>query len=84
MSEKCDFVIKDGVLEKYTGSGGDVVIPNGVKTIGNWAFRNCLSLCNISIPDSVTSIGDEAFSWCHGLEHITIPESVTSIGDEAF
>ena len=84
MSEKCDFVIKDGVLEKYTGSGGDVVIPNGVKTIGNWAFRNCLSLCNISIPDSVTSIGDEAFSWCHDLEHITIPESVTSIGDEAF
>lgn len=38
-SSDSDFVIKNGVLEKYTGKGGDVVIPNGVTNIGKYAFR---------------------------------------------
>ena len=31
MSMQTDFVIKDGVLVKYNGPGGDVVVPDGVK-----------------------------------------------------
>ena len=33
-----EFIINDGVLEQYTGAGGDVVIPDGVTEIGesNW------------------------------------------------
>ena len=38
------FDIQDGVLMKYTGTGGDVVIPKGVKTIGIWAFKESNSL----------------------------------------
>ena len=33
-----DFVIEDGVLVAYQGSGGDVVIPDGVVSIGGQAF----------------------------------------------
>lgn len=29
-----DFQIENGVLVKYTGNGGDVVIPEGVTSIG--------------------------------------------------
>lgn len=38
-----------------------LIIPNGVTKIGNYTFKNCNRLANITIPDSVTSIGTEAF-----------------------
>ncbi len=38
MENMQDFVIKEGVLDKYKGPGGDVVIPEGVTEIGNRAF----------------------------------------------
>ena len=59
-------------------------IPDSVTSIGNWAFKNCSSLTNITIPNSVTSIGERAFSECANFTSITIPDSVTSIGEGAF
>ena len=63
---------------------GDFVIPDGITTIRNFAFRNCTELISITIPNSVTSIGGHAFYDCTSLESITIPNSVTSIGASAF
>ena len=62
----------------------DLVIPDGVTSIGWYAFSGCSGLTSITIPNSVTSIGDGAFYYCTGLTSITIPDSVTSIGDSAF
>ena len=61
-----------------------VVIEDGVTSIGNSAFNECISLTSITIPDSVTSIGTYAFSGCRSLTSITSPDSVTSIGAYAF
>ena len=62
----------------------NLVIPNGVTSIGESTFINCYSLTSVTIPNSVTSIGESAFSNCIGLTSVTIPNSVTSIGNGAF
>ena len=62
----------------------DLVIPDGVTSIGKYAFWGCSSLKSITIPDSVANIGAYAFFRFRGLNNITIPNSVTSIGEYAF
>ncbi len=62
----------------------EVVIEDGVTSIGSYAFYNCTGLTTVTIPNSVTSIGEGAFEGCTGLTKVTIPDSVTSIGTEAF
>ena len=84
MSNPNDFVIKNGVLTKYQGPGGDVVIPDGVTAIAGWAFSGCNSLTSVIIPEGVTTIGGMAFYECSNLTRVTIPESVTDIGSSAF
>ena len=62
----------------------DIVIPDSVTSIGDYAFAFCRSLTNIVISASVTSIGAWAFSGCKSLSSLVIPDSVTSIGYSAF
>ncbi len=59
-------------------------IPEGVTSIGDEAFAECVSLTSISIPSSVTSIGDAIFAYCIALTSVKIGNGVTNIGDEMF
>lgn len=63
---------------------GNLVIPNGVDSIRNYAFLECASITSVSIPNSVTNIGECAFYGCSSLAEITIPNGVKNIGEEAF
>ncbi len=62
----------------------DLVIPNGVTSIGRYAFDNCEALTRVTIPEGVTSIGLNAFRKCRSLASVTIPSSMTTIGGSAF
>lgn len=61
-----------------------VKIDEGVTTIGDYAFYECVNLTSVSIPDSVVSIGRGAFYYCESLTGVVIPDQVTSIGNNAF
>lgn len=61
----------------------DLVIPNGVTSIGDWAFVKC-NLNSVIIPKGVTSIGEGAFAYCNRLTSVTMGNSVTEIGWFAF
>ena len=61
-----------------------VILPDGLTTIGIRAFTNCAHLKSINIPEGVISIGDFAFGQCMALPSINIPASVTSIGEYIF
>ena len=62
----------------------DLVIPNDITKIKDYAFYNCAGLTTITIPNSVTTIGNYVFYDCYRLTEVTIPNSVTSIGEYAF
>lgn len=49
----------------------DLVIPQGVLTIGLSSFNACNFLTSVSIPDTVTTIGNYAFNGCTGLTSLT-------------
>ena len=70
----------------YNSSMKQLVIEEGVKTIGNYAFLDCYGFTgDLIIPNSVTIIGDCAFRNCYGFTgDLIIPNSVTIIGDWAF
>jgi len=48
----------------------NTVIPDGIKTIWQYAFGGCEELTSITIPASVTTFGDYAFFGCYNLEEI--------------
>lgn len=48
----------------------DLVIPEGVTSIGNVVFYNCTSLVSVTIPKSVTAIGINAFVGCANLTDV--------------
>ena len=55
----------------------DLVIPNGLTSIGSHAFEGCSGLTSVKIPHSVTSIGYYAFFNCRGLKSVYISDLET-------
>ena len=88
--EKGDFEIVDGVLKKYWGIGIAEEIPDGVTTIGEFAFvdgkgweRMLLEdedyeappIEMLTIPDSVRRIETYALAYCWNLTELSIADS---------
>ena len=61
----------------------EIEIQEGVVSIGDQVFMNCVNLQSVSLPQSLRIIGTCAFDNCY-IRELTIPEGVNSIGSGAF
>lgn len=62
----------------------EVVVPEGIKTIGFGAFSDCTSLRSVSLPQSLEWIDERAFEGCTSLERIELPVCVKWVSYRAF
>lgn|GEM_PF-6905089 len=79
--------IKSGVFQigsSRTPKLKKVVVEEGIRIIGEYAFANQSMLESVVLPDSITSIGKGAFSDCTRLKEINIPPTIVEIAEETF
>ena len=83
------YTIPDGVtlINSYAFDScllSEVIIPDGVTSIGLKAFGYSSQLASIIIPEGVTLIEPETFRYATKLASVTLPSSLTAIGAETF
>ena len=84
MSADYELSANGKVFKKYRGTASEFAVPDGVKTIGIEAFRNCSTLKSVVIPEGVKTIDWGAFFGCKSLESVETPNGVTTIANAAF
>lgn len=62
----------------------DLVIPNSVTTINDYAFNSFGGLTSVTISNNVIDIGNSAFRQCDGIVSVILGDGVTNIGECAF
>lgn len=76
----------------YTGSGGDIVLPEKVtiaeqeytiESVGE-GFANNAKITSVQIPEGYKTIEASVFEGCTNLKSVTIPGSMTMISASAF
>ena len=86
------------LLKKITVTGGEIVadafwncaglteinLPDGIETIGEYAFAGCTGLRTIRLPETVTTIERYAFAGCSELQTVVLPETLERIYAYAF
>lgn len=77
------FIILRNTLFDYIGNAAHITIPDGVKNVGDGAFKKLDFLETIVCPDSVARIFSEAFSDCKNLTSITVLNKSTEIHPRA-
>jgi uncharacterized repeat protein (TIGR02543 family) len=80
------YTITNGALSNGNGCAGDVLIPEGVTSIGVQAFSQSSAITSVTIPASVTSIGNLAFYMASSLNTVTFAQGsqLTSMGNRVF
>ena len=62
----------------------DLVIPEDITSIGDYAFCRCEGLKSVTFHDKMTYLGANSFYSCTGLTNVEIPASIKTINEGAF
>lgn len=76
-------IIKDREVVAYCGNSERIVVPEGVVTIGEYAFEHS-SVARLSFPRTLRDISDYCFSGCKNIENIVFDGNDEYIGDDVF
>ena len=77
------FWIEGKKLIKYSGDGGDIVIPDTISEIMPCAFENA-RLTSVKFPEGIKKIGSAAFKNCTELKELSFSASLSYVGKFAF
>lgn len=69
-SEMNSYGLLDSPWSKYRDEITNVIIGDGVESIGSYAFEGCVNLQNVNISESVGQIGRGAFNNCMSLANV--------------
>ena len=83
MGEMNSYGISGGPWKDYKDEITNVIIGDGVESIGIYAFNEYNKLAQVRFPEGLKSIGKKAFYNCP-IKNLSIPTSVKHIDDEAF
>ena len=75
---------EDAPWQDYADDITQVVIAEGVTTIGDYAIWCCFNLTDVTLPTTVTSIGFMGFAGCLEMNNLPLPANLKSIGESAF
>ena len=95
INSKTLYITGNGSMEDYTKpyeapwgiyilEMQNLIVGDGVTSIGNYAFAGSSSLNNVTIADSVSKLGSGSFSETQSLTELTLSSNITSIGDASF
>lgn len=82
-SDACD-IVQTMVPGDIRNSAKNVVIPDGIQSIGSLAFSHWSNLDCVVISDSVQRIRFRAFNQCRNLKDITFGRGIKVIEDNCF
>ncbi len=68
----------------YNDILSSISFPEGLESIGDYAFRSCRKLSTLNLPSTLKHVGDNAFGYCSELTSVNLPTTMNHIGDYAF
>ena len=75
------FYIEDGVLKRYSGSETDVVFPEAVTAVADYAFRDNESraaIATVTLGKNVKTVGANAFAGLDALVDLVLEDENTA------
>ena len=75
--------IADGAF-KLNGYVSEIVIPEHVEYVGDFAFFGCEYLTSVTMTDTLTSLGQGVFENCKALKSVVLSKSIETVPAYAF
>ena len=72
------------ILQINDNKLSDIIIPETVSRISDYAFYNCSSLTSITLPNSATTLGQSVFENCISLKSAHVGNGITSLNNGTF
>ena len=69
--------------EARKSSIAEVIIENGITSVGSYTFSNCINMKAVTFPSTLKTIGSRAFEYAE-ISQVSFPNGLERIEDGAF